>query len=184
MTTIPQFDRTGPLYEIVETYQFFVVGIGLLYHQPREIVGKESPVSMGMTVEGDISIEPLQVKNRFDLREFDFSGINQALMRLLSNWAYERVRNAYCDDEWSRLRKDHPELEYLRHVRNASSHKEGRWHFSKDEPKQIAAWRDQNLTEELHGKSMWKTGLKTGDILILLSDVDKILVATPPSGGW
>ena len=184
MAPMPHFDANGPFHEIVETYQFFVVGIELLHHANSGALANAGPVTMETTVQADLCIVSQEVKDRFDQKQFNVPSLNQALMRLLSNWAYERMRIAYSDDEWSSLRTEHPALEYLRHVRHASSHKEGRWHFLNCEPRHPAVWRGKQLSKEMHNKSMWETGLAPGDILILLSDVDGILVDNPPSGGW
>ena len=184
VNAVPYFADTGPFHEIVEIYQWLAVGVELFHHASIETLSKQSPVCMAATVQNDLCIEPSKVKNTFAQEGSDVQSLNRALMRLLGNWAYERAQKAYSPKEWKGLKIDHPELEYLRHVRNASSHKEGRWQFRPGEPKQPAAWRGKQLSNNLDGQSMWQTQLATGDILILLSDVDGILVANPPSGGW
>jgi hypothetical protein len=92
---------------------------------------------------------------------------------MLVNTAYESVR----------LRNDHSaEFEFLRHVRNASSHL-NRFCFSKGEPRRAASWHGITLDHlrrgednPLHNTHCFGKLLGCADVFLLLWDIEQIII--------
>jgi len=71
-----------------------------------------------------------------------------------------------------------PLWEFLRHCRNASAHKGGRFNFKYGEPRRLARWRSVQIDSNLQGTPLFwdsqQEGLiGPGDALYLLADIEK-----------
>jgi len=73
---------------------------------------------------------------------------------------------------------NYPELQFLRHIRNASAHN-NQFFWGERNNRQIpisVVWRNKNIKEELEGKQLYMDFMKPGDIFILLSDISKFVM--------
>lgn len=95
-----------------------------------------------------------------------------ALLSAAVSWIGDQLAvERYFDDRLGAGDKRAPELEFLRHLRNAVSHG-NRWHFTNDEPRRPAAFGPFILDESLHGyDGVLFEYLSTGDIFQLMDDV-------------
>jgi hypothetical protein len=66
-----------------------------------------------------------------------------------------------------------PEIEFLRHLRNAASHG-GKFKLEKDEPRKPANWRKIEITKALQGKELLGF-ISPGDVILLIQDIDSKL---------
>jgi hypothetical protein len=92
---------------------------------------------------------------------------------MLANAAYEAF--GVCDATHAKWTV--PELQFLRHVRNAASHG-NRWHFTSPKLplKHDAVWRGLSLDPPTqHGHQCFKLSLDSADLLRLLLDVEDLL---------
>ncbi len=71
-----------------------------------------------------------------------------------------------------------PEVQFFRHLRNACGH-DGRWNFSK--LSHVAQWRDKELTEAHAGQVVFGGLLTQGDVVVLVTDIDKQYFERPPT---
>ncbi len=110
----------------------------------------------------------------FESGGFSLGDITDSLAYMLLNAAYEAAVDRYGDDQWLELRQRHPELEFFRHLRNAASHG-GVWNFRGNEPSRQASWRGRQLSNVLNGGRLFDVNLRPGDLLVFLSDVEKLL---------
>jgi len=178
-----EFFPDGPFYYMVQGYKVGISGLLLLLHNVKVDL-KELSIHLKSTEVPGLEIYPHEQRAQYERGDFTFLSITQSLTRSLVNWAYEHAMDAYPESTWLQLRKTHPEIEFLRHLRNASSHREGRWKFRDNEPSRPAEWRGRKLTSSLNGMPIWNANLEPGDILLLLSDVEQLLRNNPPLDGW
>ncbi len=71
---------------------------------------------------------------------------------------------------------DSPELEFLRHIRNASAHNNSFfWGVGKKRiiPSSVK-WRTKTIEESLEGKPLYMDFMKLGDLFVLLADISKL----------
>jgi len=70
-----------------------------------------------------------------------------------------------------------PELQFLRHLRNASAHN-NQFFWGRGRNRQIPTsimWRNKEIRKELEGKQLYMDFMKPGDIFILLLDISKLV---------
>ncbi len=63
-----------------------------------------------------------------------------------------------------------PDIQFLRHLRHACGH-DGKWNFT--ELKNPAEWGNKRLTMADTGSSAFGKKLKTGDVVLLFTDIDR-----------
>lgn len=73
----------------------------------------------------------------------------------------------------SDLQNKSPIIEFLRHLRNASSHNR-KFHFKGSEPVRDASWNKLSISNDLHGKDIFNF-IGIGDVILLLRDVQSYL---------
>ena len=133
------------------------------------------PIVLASKQLGALQYPISELAEGFTRGDFTLGTISDALAYSLLNVTYE-ICNQHCEQsEWLELRKSHPEIEFLRHSRNAASHG-GKWSFKNGEPRRTAEWRGVRITDELEGKPYWEVGIEPGDILLLIWDVEQILI--------
>ena len=76
------------------------------------------------------------------------------------------------------LNKGQPEIEFLRHLRNAGSHG-NKFKFEQWEPKKVAEWNGFSIDFSLKGESnplsdtqCFGYFIECGDLILLLKDID------------
>ena len=69
---------------------------------------------------------------------------------------------------------DRPEVQFIRHARNASAHGNV-FNLTKGEPRKPAIWRGIEITKELNGTTFLYKFLKAGDVLKLIDDVFQLV---------
>lgn len=70
-----------------------------------------------------------------------------------------------------------PELEFLRHLRNASAHNNS-FFWGTGKKRKIpypVKWRTKEIEESLEGKPLYMDFMKPGDLFILLADISKLV---------
>jgi hypothetical protein len=102
--------------------------------------------------------------------QFNLDYIGVFLMATVSLIADGLAQNSY----FART----PELEFLRHLRNAISHG-NRFHFRHGEPTRPASFRGFTITKQLEGKRPFWEYMAPGDALDLLDEVELQLRAIP-----
>ncbi len=167
-----EFKRDGLFYRMVTSYMAAVCGLLIFRKEFR--FDRSVKVGLASREYPALEIVPQEVKDMFDAGGFGLGGVTDSLAYMLVNAAYETVADNYRNTQWLSLRQKHPELEFFRHLRNAASHG-GVWTFRGDEPSRPAEWRGRKLTKSLEGKRLFDADLKPGDLLVLLSDVEKML---------
>ncbi len=75
-------------------------------------------------------------------------------------------------------RDDRPEVEFLRHARNASAHGNV-FTLRRGEPVKPATWREKEITQQLSGQVLLYRFLKPGDVLQLVDDVFQVVDPQP-----
>lgn len=168
-----QFDQGGPFYEMVTSYMVAVCGL-LFYRRPSYDPGDK--VGLASIEHQALEILPSEVIALVQGGSFQLSEVTDSLARMLINAAYEATQDRYDDQRWLQLRSIHPELEFFRHLRNASSHG-GFFNFKGNEPNpnRKAEWRGRTINVSLAGKPMFDVGVKPGDLFPLLWDVEQII---------
>lgn len=160
-------DDRGPFWDLIKMLQLTSFSVGSLYNtelffDPDAAISYSS-ITRSQGFFQHVS-EILYLKNITNAQDIVFS-----LGCLVLNQAYERIKQY----------KDGSEIfEFLYHVRNACSHN-NRFIFRYDQPRGKASWKgitiDENLKGEsnpLYGKECIGNILMTGDIFILLADLD------------
>lgn len=71
---------------------------------------------------------------------------------------------------------DHPNLQFLYHLRNASAHHNkfywGKWGWDPKRP--TAEWKNKKIKKELEGKKLYMDFMLPADIFFLLEDISKL----------
>lgn len=100
--------------------------------------------------------------------QFNLDYVGAFLMAVISLIADRLSHNAYFTKS--------PELEFVRHVRNAVAHG-NRFHFRNDEPSRPARFRDFEIRRDLEGTVLFWEFMGPGDTLDLLQEVEAQLRA-------
>lgn len=168
-----RFERGGPFYEMVTSYMVAVCGL-LFFRRPS--YDPSDKVGLASIEHHAVEILPSEVIGLIQGGSVQLGTVTDSLARMLINAAYEATQARYDDSRWVQLRWKYPELEFLRHLRNAASHG-GFFNFKRNEPNpnRKAEWRGKTIDVSLAGKSMFDVGIKPGDLFALLWDVEQII---------
>lgn len=102
--------------------------------------------------------------------QFNLDYIGAFLMATVSLVADRLAINSYFNKT--------PELEFLRHVRNAISHG-NKFHFLRGEPRRPACFEAFALSTDLEGSVLFWDFMMPGDVLALFDEIEKQLRALP-----
>lgn len=154
---------------LINAYTEALVGIFVLrLHPVQDAVRTHSPE---MTVESSYDGEHLNLHARRIVDEIQSHGPEVIV-------TVEQVTSAFVTAMWDTiishahydLIATKPEIQFLRHLRNACGH-DGHWNF--DKLKHPAEWRDKKLQLKDAGSPVFNRMLKHGDVMLLFIDIDR-----------
>jgi hypothetical protein len=169
------FTDTGPFFDYVGAFLAAVAGSAFVFNDgnPGKFTINQVVALQGLVV-GSHNVYPLHIYENAAARKLTQSRFAQTSCMMLANSAYEAIADRHMKS---------PESEFLRHVRNASSHG-NRFKFSATEPRGPAAWRNvvidstmKGSANPLSGKSCFGYIVGPADILMLLHDIEGQLLA-------
>jgi hypothetical protein len=167
-----RFEVGSLFHKMVTSYQAAICGL-LIYH-PKMGTIESDPVGFASTIYPALEFDPREIQRLIRANVISLNTITDYLTYMLINGAYESLQNNYDEQAWLQLRLAHPEIEFLRHVRNAASHG-GRWYFTDREPSRPANWRGKSIDKNMHDKLLFVADFPPGDIFVLLSDIEQLL---------
>ena len=157
------YSPSGPFYKMVVAYKAAIGGLVIFRSEFKEIRQKLNSVGIGSKIHGALSFPYSEMDELYKSDELTQGMITDSLAFMLINTAFEAVKQS--------MSRSNPMHQFFRHLRNAASHG-GTFNFHNNEPRYPANWRDREIIEELHGKSIWSPNLSPGDFLILLNDIE------------
>jgi hypothetical protein len=158
-----QFVHGFPFFEMVGTFMVAVSGSKSVFDKSNRMKWKEDefiPLN-GILSKGQHFYHH-DIHRQATNRHIDQTQYIKSCCCMLANIAYESVKD---DNDRS------PEFEFLRHIRNAGSHR-NKFHFSPKEPTSPASWGGATIEHRLNGTECFGTFIGTGDILYLLKDIE------------
>ena len=171
-------DANGAFYNLVLTYLVASAGLTPVYdakNYPEFMNGVAGVFPGKVTVDARANLAEcvkLARDGTIPQRKAEIS-----LCCMLANAAYESIATSDKD----RLKGD-PVFEFLRHTRNAASHRNS-WHFFPHEPSTRAEWNQIVLDESCKGNlnplqnhACFYGTLQPADLLYLLRDVERLLI--------
>lgn len=169
-----EFRQGLPFFEMVMSFMTSLSTVSLMLNNDKLINLKEKDyVSFeGRWVESR-HFFPHDVISNIQAGKFTLPIYINSCCCMLANTAYEAVKD---NNDKS------PEFEYLRHVRNASSH-QNMFNFFDHEPSSPANWKESKIDHNLKGKrnplfgtACFGTFMGVADIIDLLKDIEEKLI--------
>lgn len=160
---------------------FFASLAGLpAFLDPKNPMGirENQRLPLGGQVHSKFSISTFELLQHFQTEGIETPEITARLCCMLANSCYEVIesRNSLV-----------PEIQFFRHIRNASSHN-NRFHFERTQPKHMAAWRTRSIETSLRGVDhplantvCFFDYLGPADLVLLLWDIEQLQFA-PDAG--
>ena len=158
---------------ISKNYQINLVGevkSSELENLKNDINKIGGPLELIVTNDSErLVIDPIETAREFIENRSYLMNYNTQAMSMCLVMANEVTLN-------KTYRNHDPLWEFLRHSRNAIAHN-GKWHFSKNEPRNPAEWRGIKLDKTYQGKSIFfdqgvSGTLNLGDVIALLHDIE------------
>ncbi len=142
--------------------------------QVQDLVGASIPEEAVVSTSYAADHENLVINVRGMLESMRAEGLDD--VRTLQH-SFRQTNRIFLGAMWDALKqhrrfdeiKTEPVVEFLRHVRNASSHG-GRLNFGK--LKRPANWRDKEITESMSGTPVFPDLLQDGDPILLVVDIN------------
>jgi hypothetical protein len=171
-------DANGAFYNLVLSYLVASAGLTPVYdaqNYPEFLKGVAGVFPGTVTVDARADLAAcvkLARDGTLPQRQAEIS-----LCCMLANAAYESIATSDKDKL-----KGNPVFEFLRHTRNAASHRNF-WHFFPHEPSTRAEWNQIVLDESRKGKlnplqnhACFYGTLQPADLLYLVRDVERLLI--------
>lgn len=118
-----------------------------------------------LQIDGPKLIKQLQAASQVEIEKALRPIFNEAL---ISSYAALQAKHGIGPGD------DRPEVQFLRHARNASGHGNV-FNLLAGEPRKPAVWRGIEITSELNGAPFLYQFLKAGDVLRLIDDVFQLV---------
>lgn len=172
METDFYFKSDGIFKEFINIYVILIAGLPSIAKElfPETELDKRIELVSKHRTEV-VSITPRKAISLVKANNLDVFGITNSLSIMLANICMEKIKT---ED----LNKGQPEIEFLRHLRNAGSHG-NTFTFFPHEPSKKASWNDLNIEHTLKGnqnplfgKQCFGNFIDCGDLILLLKDID------------
>jgi len=172
------FKPSGPFYNMVTSFMTAICAAPVIFEPGNPMNLKENGyiAADGVITEG-MHFYPYSVRKLAQDSHITLANFTASCCIMLANTAYETVQEQ---------NNKSPEFEFLRHIRNASSHS-NKFNFNKKEPKLSAQWRGCKLdhtlrggNNPLYGKTCFGEFIGPGDLVHLLYDIEQQLQTSNP----
>jgi len=170
-----EFKKDLYFYDLVSSFSISLCGCPVIfedhidiYKDPKQILSFPGAFSQNK------HLAPFQLRQQAISGNIDKSKHIAACCMMLANTAYESVKQFNDGSEI---------FEFFRHIRNASSHLNS-FQFNLKEPAHPAKWRNaviahqnKGQTNRLHDKACFGHFIGVADLLDLLMDIEKKIMA-------
>lgn len=167
------FNLKGPFKEFTDIYAVLIAGIPSISEglYPKEFLDKPINLISRTNPKKGLSLIPREVLNFVNDNGLNIYGITNGLSIMLANICMETLKSM-------NIKRGFPEIELLRHLRNAGSHG-NIFTFNNIEPKFPAQWSslklDHNRKGELNplqGTQCFGKYIDCADLVMLLKDIE------------
>lgn len=169
-----QFQQGLPFYEMVMSFMTSLSTVSFILNNEKLIELKEKDY---ISIEGKWvnprHFYPQDVVSNIRNGQFLFHTYINSCCCMLANTAYESVK---------KQNNKSPEFEFLRHIRNASSH-QNKFIFFPKEPSSPAYWKEAKFDHNIKGKDNPLYGTEcfgsffgVPDIIDLLKDIEEKII--------
>ena len=173
------------LSDLLSTFRNTIASIGWLKESLDSAISFHKKYPYIVTLESSVTNNLVKIdKSIFDLIQKEVSGntpaqCSKSLIDLYRIFTIAAMDVIWGNTDFKTLHK-RQELQFLRHLRNASAHKNSfHWGRGAARTKTMRSlpvkWRNKTISEEIEGKPLYFDFLAPGDLFVLLADISALV---------